>query len=190
MAHLAPHVAPRRTAERSLGAVLLVAGMFLAVIAYSGLSHSGAGQGSSILPRPLATPPAMAAGQAVAGASRTLEQAGQSPTAVASTPVPGSAAGPPLIVLDNTGRPELARGAAERFEQSGWTVTRTSTFDGDILSTAAYYDSSATGAQAAAEALQARFPEIKRVLPKFDGLGPGAVVVVLTYDYSQGQTTS
>jgi ABC-type transport system substrate-binding protein len=95
-----------------------------------------------------------------------------------------------LVVLDNTGRPELARAATDRFKQAGWTVTDTSTFDGDILSTAAYYDPSTAGAQAAAEALQAQFPEIQRVRPKFDGLGPGAIVVVLTYDYSDGQTTS
>ncbi len=86
--------------------------------------------------------------------------------------------------------PNWPAAPAERFTQGGWTVTETSTFEGDILSTAAYYDPATPGAQAAAEALQRQFPEIQRVRPKFVGLGPGPVIVVLTYDYSQGLTTS
>lgn len=187
MAHLAPPVAHRRTAERVVGALLLVAGLALAVIAYSALGQPGGRHAGGSLLRPLATPPVLAGGQAAAGGSQTTPAPGQGADA---TPEQGSASDIELVVLDNTGRPELARSASHRFEQGGWTVIRTSTFDGDILSTAAYYDPAAPGAQAAAEALQVQFPEIQRVRPKFDGLGPGAVVVVLTYDYSQGQTTS
>ncbi len=186
MAHTPPPFAPRRTAERMLGAVLLVAGIALAFIAYTALGQPGGRQTGSLL-RPLATPPALAAGPAAAGQPGTApDGSGQS----GQDQAPVQSAGVALVVLDNTSRPELARSASDRFRQAGWTVTDTSTFDGDILSTAAYYDPSAPGAQAAAEALQAQFPEIQRVRPKFDGLGPGAVVVVLTYDYSQGQTTS
>ncbi|HEV2885648.1 MAG TPA: LytR C-terminal domain-containing protein [Jatrophihabitans sp.] len=167
--------------------------MSLAFIAYSAL-HQPEGRQAGLL-RPLATPPSLAAGPALAGGSRPATsdagQPSQRPTGAGTTPAtPGSPAGTPLVVLDNTGRAELARAATEHFEQGGWTVTETSTFDGDILSTAAYYDPATPGAQAAAQALQAQFPEIRRVRPKFDGLGPGAIVVVLTYDYSQGQTTS
>jgi hypothetical protein len=71
-----------------------------------------------------------------------------------------------------------------RFRQGGWTVTSTGDFQGDILSTAAYYDPSVTGAQAAAEALQSQFPAIKRVKERFGGLPGGPIVVVLTNDYS------
>jgi hypothetical protein len=132
---------------------------------------------------------------APAGASGSQPAPGATPTGTGSGQVtglaaPGSPASTPLVVLDNTGRPEQARFATERFERGGWTVTDTSTFEGEILSTAAYYDPDVPGAQTAAEALQAQFPEIQRVRPKFAGLGSGPVFVILTYDYSQSQTIS
>jgi hypothetical protein len=162
--------------------------MSLAVIAYSALGQPGGRHAGNSLLRPLATPPPLAGGQAAAGGSAPSQPAPSQDTGAG--PARGTSSGVALVVLDNTDRPALARGASQRFEQGGWTVTQTSTFDGDILSTVAYYDPAAPGAQAAAEALRAQFPEIQRVRPKFDGLGPGAVVVVLTHDYSQGQTTS
>jgi hypothetical protein len=94
------------------------------------------------------------------------------------------------VVVQNTGDPELASSAAQSFASGGWTVTETSTFDGDILSTAAYYDPAIPGAQAAAEELRAQFTEIVRVRPKFVGLPSGPIVVVVTNDYSQVRTTS
>jgi LytR cell envelope-related transcriptional attenuator len=180
--------APRRAPEQLLGALLVLAGMSLAFIAYLALGSPGGRHAGEALLRPLATPPALAGGEAAAGGSQATPSPAAPPGAD-TTPARG-ASDVPLVVLDNTGRPELARSASHRFEQGGWTVTDTSTFDGDILSTAAYYDPATPGAQAAAEALQVQFAEIQRVRPKFDGLGPGAVVVVLTYDYSREQTTS
>jgi hypothetical protein len=176
-----------------LGALLLVLGLVLAFIAYSALGHPHGRQAGLL--RPLASPPAGAPG-AAAAAERPA--ASQSPVAGAAgyggsratQAAQGNQSRIPLTVLDNTGRPALARGAAQLFQRAGWTVTGTSTFDGDILSTAAYYDPEIAGARAAAEALQVQFPVIQRVRPKFDGLPSGPVVVVLTHDYSQGQTTS
>ncbi|HST47187.1 LytR C-terminal domain-containing protein [Jatrophihabitans sp.] len=214
MAHTAPPPAIRRPVERLLGALLVVAGMVLAFIAYSALGHPGGQQAERTLLHPLPTPPSLAAGAAAQGlgasqaaghpgvASTAPAGAGSSASATSAAPsatgtgqvtglaAPGSPASTPLVVLDNTGRPEEARYATERFEHGGWTVTDTSTFEGDILSTAAYYDPAIPGARTAAEALQAQFPEIQRVRPKFAGLGSGAVIVILTFDYSQGQTTS
>jgi len=219
VAHLAPPAVPRsHPAERALGALLLVLGLSLAFLAYTALGHPGGRQTSTTLLHPLATPPAGIAGTAAAGAAQdagsaqngsaqngSAQNGSAQPTgqAVPTRPgaaaagtnqsglaAPGSPAGTPLVVLDNTGRPDLARSASQRFSQGGWTVTETSTFEGDILSTAAYYDPATPGAQAAAEALQQQFPEIQRVRPKFVGLGPGPVIVVLTYDYSQELTTS
>ena len=40
------------------------------------------------------------------------------------------------------------------------------------------------GLSAAATALQAQFPAIKRVVAKFSGLPAGPIIVVLTSDYS------
>jgi len=89
----------------------------------------------------------------------------------------------PLIVLNNTSDTP-AGVAADRFRQAGWTVTDISTFEGAILSTAAYYDPNVSGADSAAKELQQQFPAIHRVKPKFDGLPEGPIVVVLTSDYS------
>ena len=191
MVHPAPSSAIPRAAERLLGALLLVVGLGLAFIAYVAVGHPHGRQAGLL--RPLASAPAGTPGTAAAGERPAGHQ---SPVAGAAGygQTPGAGSGrltaTPLTVLDNTGRPALARGAAELFQRAGWAVTEVSTFDGDILSTAAYYDPSVTGARAAAEALQVQFPVIQRVRPKFDGLPQGPVVVVLTYDYSQGQTTS
>ena len=187
MVHTAPRPALHRPAERLLGALLLVVGLGLAFIAYVALGHPHGRQAGLL--RPLASAPAGAPGTAAAG----QRPAGQQTPAPAGYGGATDAGGPtttPLIVLDNTGRPALARGATQLFQRAGWTVTDTSTFDGDILSTAVYYDPATKGARAAAEALQLQFPVIQRVRPKFDGLPRGPLVVVLTYDYSQGQTTS
>jgi hypothetical protein len=188
VAHTAPPVALRRPAERVLGALLLVLGLVLAFFAYSALGHPHGRQAGLL--RPLTSAPAVAPGTAAAGErpAGLQSQAGSQGQVVGAAG--HGATGTPVIVLDNTGRPSLARSATTLFQRAGWTVTETSTFDGDILSTAAYYDPMTTGAQAAAEALQVQFPAIQRVRPKFDGLPQGPIVVVLTYDYSQGQTTS
>ena len=57
-------------------------------------------------------------------------------------------------------------------------------YDNQIVSTVAYYDPATPNAQAAATALKAQFPAIKRVVAKFAELPAGPLVVVLTSDYS------
>ena len=89
----------------------------------------------------------------------------------------------PLIVLNNDSATS-ASDAAQRFQAGGWTVSDTSTFSGDILNTAVYYDPNTPGAEAAATALQQQFPAIKRVKEKFEGLPSGPLVVILDSDYS------
>jgi hypothetical protein len=99
----------------------------------------------------------------------------------------------PLIVLNDTSTPNLARQAANRFEGGGWNITSfDENYSNVINSTVAYYDPSIAGAQRAAQALQRQYPTIKRVAPRFapepggDPLPPGPVVVVLTDDYAPG----
>ena len=70
----------------------------------------------------------------------------------------------PLVVLNNTSKTGLAETAAGRFKAGGWTVTNTGNLVNNIISTCAYYDPSVPNAQAAATALQAQFPAIKRVV--------------------------
>ena len=89
----------------------------------------------------------------------------------------------PLVVLNDTTVSGLAKSAAQRFENGGWTVTSSGNLTNDILSTCAYYDPDVSGAKAAAKALRAQYPTIKRIEPKFPELPSGPVVVVLTPDY-------
>ena len=92
----------------------------------------------------------------------------------------------PLVVLNNTTTPGLAGVAAQRFKAGGWTVSDTGNLTNDIASTCAYFEAGNTQAEAAAKALQAQFPAIKRVREKFPDCPAGPVVVVLTPDYSAG----
>jgi hypothetical protein len=90
----------------------------------------------------------------------------------------------PLVVLNSTTKTGLAASAAKTFQAGGWTVTSSGNIVNNILSTCAYYDPSDSKNQAAAQALMAQFPAIKRIAVKFAELPAGPVVVVLTSDYS------
>jgi hypothetical protein len=116
-------------------------------------------------------------------AVKTTPPASTSHPATKSTSATGKL---PLVVLNNTTIQGLAKQAAQTFEAGGWTVTKYDNYTNDIISTCAYYDPAYPGAQAAATALQAQFPAIKRVQPKFTGLTAGPIVVVLTPDYASG----
>jgi hypothetical protein len=175
MAHTAPPSGPRRRLEPILGVLLVVVGVAVAALAVTALNHpngrlaakaSQSISSSSVASRPASSPKP----------SPTHSQVSASSSTAGSGRLP-------LIVLNNTSGVSSST-AAQRFEQGGWTVTDTSTFDGSILSTAVYYDPEVSGAQAAAEALQQQFPAIKRVKARFDGLPAGPIIVVLTSDYS------
>jgi hypothetical protein len=137
-------------------------------------------------------------GTAAAGHTSTLSSTAAPTPSKSKTPTTSSAPATtsaqsgarvkdvPLIVLNNTTTTGLARQAAQRFESGGWTVTHYDNYQNNIMSTCAYYDPAEPGAKAAAEALQAQYPTIKRVEPKFAELPSGPVVVVLTPDYSAG----
>ena len=110
------------------------------------------------------------------------------PPSTSSDPVAALKRTIPLVVLNNTTTPHLAEQAAQRFESGGWTVSRYANYQNDILSTCAYYNPQIPQAKAAALALQAQFPTIKRVEPQFAELNSYAspVVIILTPDYSPG----
>jgi hypothetical protein len=92
----------------------------------------------------------------------------------------------PLVVLNDTAVYHLASQAAAKFTADGWTVTSSGNYEAPdgILSTCAYYDPAVSGAEADAQALQAQFPGIDRVEPKFADLPAGPIVVVLTPGYN------
>jgi hypothetical protein len=92
----------------------------------------------------------------------------------------------PLVVLNNTATPGLAQQAERTFRAGGWTVTSVGNITNEIISSCAYYDPGVSGALAAATALRAQFPAIRRIAPRFAQLPSGPIVVVLTSDYTSG----
>jgi hypothetical protein len=175
MAHSAPPSEPRRRLEPILGVLLVLVGVAVAALAVTALNHPD-GRLAARASQSISSSSAASHSASSPAASPTHSQ-------VSATSSPAGSGRLPLIVLNNTSQVSAST-AAQRFEQGGWTVTDTSTFDGSILSTAVYYDPAVSGAQAAAEALQQQFPAIKRVKERFDGLPAGPIVVVLTSDYS------
>jgi len=187
VAHTAPPTHTRRRVELAFGVLLLLVGVSVAAIAVLALNHPAADQAAASVTRHTAGASSnpVSPSNPVSSVTSPVSPA-STPAASSSADANGSVAGSgklPLIVLNNTSNTP-ASVAADRFQQAGWTVTDTSTFDGDILSTAAYYDPNVSGADAAAAELQREFPAIHRVKPKFDGLPDGPIVVVLTSDYS------
>ena len=192
MAHTAPPTPIRRRLELLFGVVLLLVGVSVAAIAVVALNdpqgqQAGASEtfravGSSSAPvaRSSTASGNASSGTASSGKASATDGASSAGGLSGSTSEAGKL---PLIVLNNTSATPGSV-AADRFRQAGWTVTDVSTFTGDILSTAAYYDPNVAGASSAATELQQEFPAIHRVKPKFEGLPEGPVVVVLTSDYS------
>jgi LytR cell envelope-related transcriptional attenuator len=129
-----------------------------------------------------------AAGTPTRSTSRTPSRSAPATHRASSTPAPSSASEGklPLVVLNNSTIQGLAEQARSTFIAGGWQVTSVGNLRNDIISTCAYYDPTVSGAQQAAEALMGQFPAIKRTAPKFDGLPPGPIVVVLTSDYASG----
>jgi hypothetical protein len=186
MVHLAPLPPWRRRAQRIVGSLLAVLGVVVLVIAIIALRQPNGHQAAlhtsavadssstgSSAPAPSSTPPTSPSSSSPAAPTSTT------PT-VSTDPLKAI----PLIVLNNTNKTGLADTAAGRFRAGGWTVTSTGNLVNTIASTVAYYDPSVANAQAAATALQAQFPAIKRVVAKFSGLPAGPIIVVLTSDYS------
>jgi hypothetical protein len=189
MAHSAlPPQHSRRRLEIVGGVLLLIVAVVASVITIIALRHPNGhdapkANGSvvnTVTPSPSKTTavstPVPSTPAQTTPAQTTPAKASTTPTAVSGRL--------PLVVLNNTSTNGLAATAAARFRAAGWTVTDISSFDGDIVSTAAYFDPDVAGAEAAANALQGQFPAIHRVRAKFDGLPAGPVVVVVTSDYS------
>jgi hypothetical protein len=114
---------------------------------------------------------------ATASGARTSSPSASSPAASARVP---------LVVLNNTTITGLAQRASAQFEAGGWTVTKYSNYQNDILSTCAYYDPAVPDAEAAARALRRQFPGIKRVKEQFSELAQwhSPIVVILTPDWA------
>ena len=177
--------------ERLGGVAVALLGVAVLVVAIVALQHP---QGHSVKAgAPTATPgrntvtarPSTSSATPSTTSATTATPAATTPPASSpssTVPAGGKAS---LVVLNQTSTAGLAGRAQTLFQNGGWTVSSIGSLHNDVLSTTAYYDPAVPGAQAAAGALQAQFPAIKRVLPRFAGLPAGPVVVVLTSDYSQ-----
>jgi LytR cell envelope-related transcriptional attenuator len=181
-------LARRHRRDRLVGVGLGVVGLAVLVVAVFALrSPNGHGPAAGRSTAAQASTPNSSSSHSSLPPARstpTAPKTSASRSAPRTRPATVAALRLPLVVLNNTTAPGLAQLAKSRFEADGWTVTSIGNMTNDILSTCAYYDPTQTGAQAAARALQAQFPAIKRVVPKFAQLPPGPIVVVLTTDYS------
>lgn len=189
----------RRQVERAAGIGLAALGVAVLILALFALRNPN-GRGAKAVKstttatatttattKPSATTTATPKPSATSGAPSTPANTSTSAIAPTNSGPGGTSAAPgklPLVVLNNTLVAKLADQAKARFEAGGWTVSSTGNLTNDIASTCAYFDPAAPGAESAARALQAQYPTIKRVAPKFAELPPGPVVVVLTPDYS------
>ncbi len=120
MARFAPPSRTRRTLELILAAVVLSAGVALAVVAILALEHPKGRTAQSL-------------------AAAVTSSSSSSSEAVPSGSTEGGQ--PAVVVLNDTSNSALAEMADARLNSGGgWTVSRTGTFAGDILSTTVYYD--------------------------------------------------
>lgn len=88
---------------------------------------------------------------------------------------------PPLLVLNNSRITGLAARAAAQFAAGGWPIADTGNFTGRIPVTTVYYE---PGQEAAARALAAQFPAIRRARERFVGLPGHGLTVVVTRDFA------
>lgn len=177
-------LARRQRRDRLAGIALAVLGVAVLIIAVIALRHPGnrsavAGTATTTVSHP--APPPLSSPSPSPSTRATTSSPTPSRSSTSTSPASQRL---PLVVLNNTSAHGLAEQARARFEAGGWTVSGTGNLVNNIVSTCAYYDPSVSGAKQAAMQLQAQFPSIKRVEPKFAELPPGPIVVVLTSDYS------
>ncbi|HWG94829.1 MAG TPA: LytR C-terminal domain-containing protein [Mycobacteriales bacterium] len=103
----------------------------------------------------------------------------EQPAAEAPAPAAATVDEPAVLVLNNSRIAGLAERSARRFEAAGWPVRDTGSLRGRIRATTVYYP---PGQRAAAEEFARRFPEVRRVLPRLEGLPGTGLTVVMTRD--------
>jgi hypothetical protein len=174
---VARQLARRRRRERVIGILIAVLGIAVLIIAFVALRHphqAATAAGSDTRKTTPSTSPSLAPSSPLSLSPSSSTNSGAS--AIGSKP---------LIVLNQTTTPDLAAQAAQRFRSGGWRVTSTQEgYQNDVITTTAYYDPNVTGALRAANALRNQYSTIHRVAERFPELPAGAVVVVLTTDYS------
>lgn len=110
---------------------------------------------------------------AAATAANPGTPAGRGSPAVVSSPVP-------VLVLNNSRISGLARRAATAFGAGGWPVRGTGNYTGRTPVTTVYYP---TGQEAVARQFAARYPAVRRVLPRPASLPGSGLTVVVTREF-------
>lgn len=177
MSHTAPPSSNKRRYELLGGAAFLLVGAIVLVVALIALNQPKGRQAA----RSTGLPTSQASSSSTPQPSATSPKPSTKPKSTAPST---SSARPAVIVLNNTSEASRVAKAISRLAQAGWSASDGGVFDGSILSTAIYYDPQSLQAQQAAIALQAQFPEIKRVKEKFSGLPQGPLILIVTTDYS------
>jgi hypothetical protein len=185
----------RRRRREQLGGIAVAGlGVVVLVVALLALGHphgqsSAAGTIVRTVTSTVAPPKTSAAAHSSSSASSGASSSDSSASGSTSSSGSSDSSGSgklPLVVLNNTTISHLAEQAATEFQAGGWSVTKYANYTNNIISTCAYYDPSVSGAQAAAQALQAQFPAIKRIEPQFSELSTysSPLVVILTPDFT------
>jgi len=202
MSHSVPPPTARRRPnwQQILGAVLVASGLVFGVFAIVALSKPNGAQeksGAQMTVTGTGSPPPPVTDSPTSGSSGS---SGESPGASTSTSPesstsPGSSTSSgsggggdssrtsSVVILNNTDITGLAARARADLQAAGWTVTDATNYSNDIISTAAYYDPSDPASAQAAQDLQAQFPWIKRVVPRFAQLPASPIVLILTAGY-------
>lgn len=163
----------------SLVAVTVVAALVLVLLLLFG-DLSPSTMRSAARPTPPASPASSANPAATSPSPPT-----PGPTAAATTSPGIPAASPPatllpVLVLNNSRIKGLAARAADIFRSGGWPVLGTGNLRGRVPVTTVYYPG---GEEAAARLFAARFPAVRRVLPRPAGLPGSGLTVVVTREF-------
>lgn len=186
MAHAAPTPPGGQRRNRIVGALLVLLGVAVLVVAVISLGHPHGRRSAdatrtvtqSASSTPASTTPAST--NPTTSASTTKSTSSSSPSTKSSAPAKTRAS---VYILNNTNRQGLAATVAGELRAKGWTVLATENYSNGIISSAAYYDPSRSVNRVAAEELQKEFPGIKRVVERFAQLPDAPIVLILNDDY-------
>lgn len=185
----------------SVAAVLLIVAILLVVRGRPSQSTERASDGSATRATPTATAapsesattaggPATTPPVRTSAAPTTTKPAEVKPSAPETHTAPAGGSSPtavraPLTVLNNTTVKDLAHNVARDFSSGGWSVVRVGNYTGKIPATTVYFTPGNAAEERAARALASEFPQIGRVLPRYEGLPPSVhgVIVVITPDW-------
>ena len=191
MAHAVP---PPRTGrswqwQQTFGAVLVVIGLVVAVIAVVALSkpHGKSSEGTGVVATGTGVPPPPVTDGGSGSTSPTATSSGSKSSSGSKTSAPAATSAAPLrpsiAILNDTTISGLGAQAQADLTAQGWTVTSAATYSNNIASTCAYYDPSDPANEAAALVLQQQFPWITRVKERFAELPTAPIVLVITASY-------